>query len=92
MENAGLNFENLNIIDIGCGSGLFSLVALRLGAKHITCFDYDPDSVKCAEGIDIPEFSEDHLLVWRRYSRWKIYKITWFDLVYNSNFYIILET
>ena len=61
LKNAGLSFENLNIIDIGCGSGLFSLVALRLGAKHVTCFDYDPDSVNCTrELLNSQKFSEDN--------------------------------
>lgn len=31
-------------LDIGCGSGLFSLAALELGAK-VHSFDYDPDAV-----------------------------------------------
>jgi 2-polyprenyl-6-hydroxyphenyl methylase/3-demethylubiquinone-9 3-methyltransferase len=35
-------------LDAGCGSGLFSLAALRLGAARIHSFDYDPDSVGCA--------------------------------------------
>jgi 2-polyprenyl-6-hydroxyphenyl methylase/3-demethylubiquinone-9 3-methyltransferase len=34
-------------IDIGCGSGLFSLAALRLGADVVS-FDYDLDSVRTA--------------------------------------------
>jgi len=51
LKKAGLSFENLNIIDIGGGSGLFSLVALILGAKQVTCFDYDPDSVSCAKKL-----------------------------------------
>jgi 2-polyprenyl-3-methyl-5-hydroxy-6-metoxy-1,4-benzoquinol methylase len=34
-------------LDIGCGSGLFSLAAHRLGAD-VSSFDYDPESVKCA--------------------------------------------
>jgi 2-polyprenyl-6-hydroxyphenyl methylase/3-demethylubiquinone-9 3-methyltransferase len=33
-------------IDIGCGSGLFSLAAVRLGAT-VRSFDYDPQSVAC---------------------------------------------
>jgi len=33
-------------LDIGSGSGLFSLVAKRLGAK-VHSFDYDPESVAC---------------------------------------------
>lgn len=34
-------------LDIGCGSGLFSLAARRLGAR-VHSFDYDPQSVACA--------------------------------------------
>jgi 2-polyprenyl-6-hydroxyphenyl methylase/3-demethylubiquinone-9 3-methyltransferase len=34
-------------LDIGCGSGLFSLAARRLGAT-VHSFDYDPRSVACA--------------------------------------------
>lgn len=33
-------------LDIGCGSGLFSLAAKRLGAR-VSSFDYDPHSVAC---------------------------------------------
>jgi 2-polyprenyl-6-hydroxyphenyl methylase/3-demethylubiquinone-9 3-methyltransferase len=35
-------------LDIGCGSGLFSLAARRLGAEVVS-FDFDPASVECAE-------------------------------------------
>lgn len=38
--------EGLRFIDIGSGSGLSSLAALRLGAD-VTSFDYDPSSVGC---------------------------------------------
>lgn len=34
-------------LDIGSGSGLFSLAAMRLGASGVFSFDYDPDSVRC---------------------------------------------
>lgn len=37
-------------LDIGCGSGLFSLAARRLGAQ-VTSFDYDPQSVACVEHL-----------------------------------------
>lgn len=43
-----LNMEDLKgkyFLDIGCGSGLHSLAALRAGATKIVGFDYDPDSV-----------------------------------------------
>jgi 2-polyprenyl-6-hydroxyphenyl methylase/3-demethylubiquinone-9 3-methyltransferase len=37
-------------LDIGCGSGLFSLAAYRLGAT-VHSFDYDPKSVACAQEL-----------------------------------------
>lgn len=37
--------------DIGCGSGLFSLAALRLGASRVFSFDYDGDSVEAALAV-----------------------------------------
>jgi len=37
-------------LDAGCGSGLFSLAARRLGAR-VHCFDYDPQSVACAQEL-----------------------------------------
>ncbi len=42
---AGLTF-----LDIGCGSGLFSLAARRLGAT-VHSFDYDPQSVACSRKL-----------------------------------------
>jgi 2-polyprenyl-6-hydroxyphenyl methylase/3-demethylubiquinone-9 3-methyltransferase len=38
-------------LDAGCGSGLFSLAAMRLGARRVHSFDYDPDSVACAREL-----------------------------------------
>lgn len=37
-------------LDAGCGSGLFSLAARRLGAK-VHSFDYDPRSVACTQEL-----------------------------------------
>jgi len=46
-------------LDIGCGSGLFSLAAIKLGAERVDSFDYDPDSVATAlrvrEHFAVPE-------------------------------------
>ena len=41
--------NGLTFLDVGCGSGLFSLVACRMGASEIVSFDYDTLSVKCCE-------------------------------------------
>lgn len=46
--------EDLNgctFLDAGCGSGLFSLAAVRLGADEVVSFDYDPDSVACCRRL-----------------------------------------
>ena len=45
-------------LDIGSGSGLFSLAARRLGAS-VTSFDYDPDSVACTEELRRRYFEND---------------------------------
>lgn len=50
---AGLRF-----LDIGSGSGLFSLAARRLGAK-VHSFDYDPRSVACTAELRRRYFPED---------------------------------
>jgi len=48
LEKEDLN--DLNFLDIGCGSGLFSLAAINLGAK-VYSIDFDPDSITCTEYI-----------------------------------------
>ncbi len=48
-----LEVDDLNgktFLDIGSGSGLFSLAARRLGAK-VHSLDFDPDSVGCTEEL-----------------------------------------
>ena len=39
------SLDGLSFLDIGCGSGLHSLAALRSGAAQVTGFDYDKNSV-----------------------------------------------
>lgn len=38
-------------IDVGCGSGLFSLAAYRLGAKKVVSVDVDQSSVMCCKTL-----------------------------------------
>jgi SAM-dependent methyltransferase len=45
------SLEGRTFLDIGCGSGLHSLAALRAGAKRIVSFDYDPDSVRTTQHL-----------------------------------------
>jgi 2-polyprenyl-6-hydroxyphenyl methylase/3-demethylubiquinone-9 3-methyltransferase len=37
-----------SFLDLGCGSGLNSIVALRLGARRVVSIDLDENSVQCA--------------------------------------------
>ena len=46
-------------LDVGCGSGIFSLAAMRLGAK-VTSFDYDADSVDCAKKLKKQFFNDNN--------------------------------
>jgi SAM-dependent methyltransferase len=41
----GTDLTGKRFLDIGCGSGLHSLAALRLGAGEVVALDIDPDSV-----------------------------------------------
>jgi 2-polyprenyl-3-methyl-5-hydroxy-6-metoxy-1,4-benzoquinol methylase len=49
-----LELDSLNgksFLDVGSGSGLFSLAAMRLGARSVHSFDYDSQSVACASEL-----------------------------------------
>lgn len=45
------NFTGKSFLDVGSGSGLFSLAAMRLGASRVYSLDYDPQSVACAHQL-----------------------------------------
>lgn len=45
------SLDGKTFLDVGSGSGLFSLVALRLGASSVHSFDYDPHSVECTGAL-----------------------------------------
>lgn len=47
----GTSLEGESFLDLGSGSGLFSLCALRLGAASVVSVDVDPASVACAEAL-----------------------------------------
>jgi 2-polyprenyl-3-methyl-5-hydroxy-6-metoxy-1,4-benzoquinol methylase len=55
----GVNdLQGKNFLDIGSGSGLFSLAARRLGAT-VHSFDYDPQSVACTEELKRRYYPDD---------------------------------
>ena len=48
---AGAPVRGQRFIDVGCGSGLFSLCALRVGASEVVSMDVDPNSVECVRAL-----------------------------------------
>lgn len=69
------SLEGCRFIDVGSGSGLFSLAARRLGAEVVS-FDYDPDSVACAMELRRRQMPGD--------ARWRIEKGSILDAEYLS--------
>jgi 2-polyprenyl-6-hydroxyphenyl methylase/3-demethylubiquinone-9 3-methyltransferase len=45
------DLRDRTVLDIGSGSGLFSLAAVRLGAARVHSFDYDTDSVAATQEL-----------------------------------------
>jgi len=52
------DLKGKSFLDIGCGSGLFSLAAHRLGA-NVRSFDYDPQSAACTRELKRRYFPDD---------------------------------
>jgi len=49
-----------SFLDVGCGSGILSIAAAKLGFAPVTAFDYDPDSVRIAgENFEINGLSKN---------------------------------
>jgi len=67
------HLDGKTFLDIGSGSGLFSLAAYRLGAT-VYSFDYDAGSVACTNKLKLRYASRTH--------RWKIEQGSVLDLDY----------
>ena len=65
--------EGKRFLDAGCGSGLFSLAARRLGAK-VHSFDYDTQSVACTQSLRERYFPGD--------PQWKVEQGSVLDAAY----------
>jgi SAM-dependent methyltransferase len=79
------SFEGRRFLDIGSGSGLFSLAARRLGAD-VYSFDYDPQSQACTAELKRRYFPEDSNWRVERGSildREYLAKLGRFDIVYS---------
>ncbi len=56
----GSGLKGKTFVDIGCGSGLFSLAAYRLGAKSVVSVDVDQFSLDCARELRQREGAPAH--------------------------------
>src|SRR5882724_7526030 len=70
------SLEGKSFVDIGSGSGLFSLAARRLGAR-VHSLDFDPNSVACTSELRRRYFSGD--------SNWTIDEASVLDENYMSS-------
>lgn len=77
--------KNKTFIDVGCGSGIFSLAAYEAGASHVVSIDVDQNSLSCAaklqERLNFPAnwtISECSAL-----DRNKLLALGHFDIVYS---------
>jgi ribosomal protein L11 methyltransferase len=43
-----LALEGQHVLDLGTGSGILAMIALRLGAGHVLGADIDPEAIECA--------------------------------------------
>lgn len=64
MENrSAINHEPLTMIDVGCGSGILSIAALKLGAKQVLGVDIDVESVRNSrENADMNGIGDELIL------------------------------
>ena len=79
------NLHGKSFLDIGSGSGLFSLAARRMGAT-VSSFDYDPKSVACTLELKRRYFPEDTQWVIEESSvldKAHLSRIGKFDVVYS---------
>ncbi|HIT94659.1 MAG TPA: 50S ribosomal protein L11 methyltransferase [Candidatus Faecivivens stercoripullorum] len=54
--------EGVSVLDMGCGSGILSIAALMLGAKHVTAVDIDQLATKIArENAELNHIPEPQL-------------------------------
>lgn len=67
-------------LDVGCGSRLHSLAALRLGVRRVMATDIDPDSVETTRAV---------LSQYAGSSNWSVRVQSVFDLPPDETYYVV---
>lgn len=76
--------QGCTFLDIGCGSGLFSIAASRLGAARVLGIDINPVSIEASE-LNLAKFGAPTLPTFRQMSaldRIEMARLGHFDVVY----------
>ena len=63
MEKSFVKGQTSKVIDVGCGSGILSIAAIKLGAEHVVAVDIDPESiVNSRENADVNGVGDELML------------------------------
>lgn len=58
--------EDTRILDVGCGSGILSIIALKLGAGHAVLTDIDPHAISASEeNFEVNRIEEERFEIYR---------------------------
>ena len=58
--------EDTKILDVGCGSGILSIIGLKLGADHAVLTDIDPHAISASEeNFEVNHISKDQFEVYQ---------------------------
>ncbi len=79
------SLEGCKFLDIGCGSGIFSFAAIRLGATVVS-FDYDAASVYCTKRVrSMYKIADEKWMIFEAsvLDSEKIIELGEFDIVYS---------
>lgn len=49
LQNKGVSFAGKNVLDVGCGIGMYSNLILELGADNVTGIDIEPENISFAK-------------------------------------------
>jgi 2-polyprenyl-6-hydroxyphenyl methylase/3-demethylubiquinone-9 3-methyltransferase len=79
------DLKGLRFLDAGCGSGLFSLSAIKLGAEEVISFDVDKDSTECARLLNkkYGPFQNWKILEGNALDKKWLMELNIFDIVYS---------
>lgn len=55
--------QDKTIIDFGCGSGILSIAALKLGARQVIALDHDPQALQATEANALKNGVLDRLII-----------------------------